>query len=195
MAGVPPAVLLPVAYLLGTLPSAVLVARARGVDITTVGSGNPGASNVTRVLGWKAGLVVFLLDAGKGAAATGLGLWAGGRPWGYVLAAAAVTGHTFPFTRRGHGGKGVATVTGAMLVLHPLATLPLMPVWWLVRRLTHKAAVASLTVTVALPVGAALDGAPPWELVAVMALGALVFVRHLPNLRRLVEGREPDAGR
>lgn len=191
----PPALLLPVAYLLGTVPSAVLVARARGVDITKVGSGNPGASNVTRVLGWKAGTVVFLLDAGKGAAAAGLGLWAGDRPWGYVLAAAAVLGHTFPVSRRGHGGKGVATVAGAMLVLHPLPAVALMPVWWLVRRFTHKAAVASLVVTVALPAGAALDGAPPWELVAIVALGALVFVRHLPNLRRLVRGAEPDADR
>ncbi|MFP5487851.1 MAG: glycerol-3-phosphate acyltransferase, partial [Acidimicrobiia bacterium] len=59
--------LLPVAYLIGTFPSAGLVARANGVDIRTVGSGNPGASNVTRVLGWRKGVWVFVLDAAKGA--------------------------------------------------------------------------------------------------------------------------------
>jgi len=69
--------LIPVAYLLGTFPSAVLVARASGVDIRSVGSGNPGASNVARVLGWRKGIWVFVLDAAKGALAAGLGLAVG----------------------------------------------------------------------------------------------------------------------
>ena len=97
--------LVPVGYLLGTFPSAVIVARRRGVDILSAGSGNPGASNVIRVLGWRVGAVVLLFDFAKGAAASGLGLAVGGRGGAYLLGIAAVIGHTFPFGRK--GGKGV----------------------------------------------------------------------------------------
>ena len=77
------ALLVPIAYVLGTFPSAALMARAAGVDITTAGSGNPRASNVTSVLGWRAGVAVFALDVGKGALAAALGSWAHGRPLAY----------------------------------------------------------------------------------------------------------------
>src|SRR3954469_6983155 len=108
-------------------PSAIIVARLAGVDITAAGSGNPGASNVTRVLGWKRGVVVFVLDAAKGAVAAGAGLLFSGRPAGYACAAAAGIGHMFPIirwhgTNRFQGGKGVATLGGAMFVLQPIVT-------------------------------------------------------------------------
>src|SRR5438874_8450805 len=108
-------VLVPIGYLLGTFPSAVLVARARGVDITRQGSGNPGASNVIRVLGWRAGAVVLATDFAKGAAAAGGGLAAGGRAGAYVVGIAAVVGHTYPPGRK--GGKGVAAAGGMLVVL------------------------------------------------------------------------------
>ena len=88
--------LAPAAYVLGTFPSAAIVASASGVDITTSGSGNPGASNVTRTLGWRKGVLVFALDALKGAIAALVGLWLGGRAGGYVLGGAAIVGHVFP---------------------------------------------------------------------------------------------------
>lgn len=179
-------------YALGTFPSASLVARTAGVDITKAGSGNPGASNVTRVLGWRYGVAAFALDGGKGALAAALGLVAHGRPAAYGAAAAAAIGHSFPVTRRFHGGKSVATVGGAIAVLHPLVALVLAPLWLALTRLTGKASLASLAVTVGLPVGIALDGAPVWEVLGVIGLGALVVVRHLPNLRRLARGTEPD---
>ena len=100
----------PLAWLLGTFPSALLVARAHGRDVTTEGSGNPGATNVTRLLGWRAGAVVLLCDFAKGAIAAGVGLLVGGRPGAYVLGVAAILGHTFPLYRK--GGKGVATAAG-----------------------------------------------------------------------------------
>src|SRR4051794_5019137 len=93
-------VLVPVGYLLGMFPSAMLVARARGVDITKQGSGNPGASNVIRVLGWKAGAVVMLADFAKGAVAAGAGLAVGGRAAAYIVGIAAVVGHTYPLGRK-----------------------------------------------------------------------------------------------
>ena len=190
------AALLPVAYLLGTFPSAVIVARAKGVDITAAGSGNPGASNVARVLGTKWGLVVFLLDALKGALPAAFALAVlDSRPALYPLVAAATLGHMFPVTRRMRGGKGVATVGGAMLVAHPLVSAVLVVVWIGVRRLSGTASLASVVIALGLPVGVAVAGAPAWEVLAVVGLALLVMLRHTGNLRRLFGGTELAAGR
>src|SRR5689334_9654166 len=141
--------LIPVGYVLGMFPSAVLVARARGVDITHQGSGNPGASNVIRVLGWRAGAVVMLADFAKGAAAGGIGLAVGGRAGAYVVGIAAVVGHTYPLGRK--GGKGVAAAGGMLVVLFPLIALALAAVWLLTSKVLRKASIASLVVIVAFP--------------------------------------------
>jgi acyl phosphate:glycerol-3-phosphate acyltransferase len=182
--------LLPAAYLLGTFPSAALVARANGIDIATFGSGNPGASNVTRALGWRKGVWVFVLDGLKGAIAAGLGLLVDGRPAGYCLGAAAIVGHVFPVFRRVRGGKGVATGGGVMAVLHPLVTVGLMVVWIAVSRLTSKASIASIAVVALLPVGVIATGAPGWEVAATIGLCALVMARHLGNIKRLLNRKE-----
>jgi glycerol-3-phosphate acyltransferase PlsY len=178
---------------LGTFPSAVLVARSRGIDILREGSGNPGASNVGRVLGGRWGAMVFALDAVKGALPAGVGLLSGSRPAAYLLVTAAVLGHMFPITRRFHGGKGVATMGGAVMVLHPLISLALLVLWAVVRRTTHKASLASLIITVGLPIAVAVRGARGWEVTWVIALCALVLARHADNIRRLLSGSELPA--
>jgi glycerol-3-phosphate acyltransferase PlsY len=197
------AVLILPAYLLGTFPSAEIVARASGVDIATVGSGNPGASNVTRVLGWRKGVLVFGLDAAKGAVATLVGLWAGGwdggpgdpRVAGYALGAAAIVGHVFPVTRGFRGGKGVATGGGVMAVLHPAVVAALAVVWLVASRLTGRASVASIACVALFPIGLAVTGAPAWEFGATVALAALVLARHGGNVVRLLRGGEPSLTR
>ena len=156
--GVEVGLLVPVAYLLGTFPSASLVARRRGVDVTAAGSGNPGASNTFRLLGWKAGVLVFALDVLKGALAAGLGLAVDGHRGAYILGVAAILGHMFPVTRRFKGGRGVATGGGVMLVIFPLLTLALTALWIVLARLTHKASIASITVAIAFPIAVALAG-------------------------------------
>jgi glycerol-3-phosphate acyltransferase PlsY len=170
-----------------------MVGRARGVDILTQGSGNPGASNVARLLGAKWGAFVFFLDAVKGALPALAGLALDTRPGAYILVSAAVLGHMFPATRHFHGGKGVATMSGAMIVLHPVVSMVLLVVWLVVRSATHKASVASLALTVGLPVGIVISGAPAWEVVYVLALCALVMVRHIDNIKRLIARRELSA--
>jgi glycerol-3-phosphate acyltransferase PlsY len=185
------AALLPAAYLLGTFPSAALVARANGIDITTVGSGNPGASNVTRALGWRKGIWVFVLDALKGAIAAGVGLLVDSRPAGYCLGAAAIVGHVFPIIRRIRGGNGVATGGGVMIVLHPLVAVALMVVWIVVSRISAKASVASIAVVALLPTGVAVTGGPGWEVAASVGLCVLVMARHVGNLKRLASRTEP----
>ena len=179
-----------IAYLAGTFPSAQIVARAAGINITEVGSGNPGASNVTRALGWRKGIVVFALDAAKGVVGAGLGYAAGGRGGAYLCGAAAILGHVFPITRGLRGGKGVATAAGTLMVLHPLLVPVVIGIWWVVSRLTGTAAIGSLLAVAAAPVGLAITGAPGWEFAATIGICALIFIRHASNLQRLFQRRE-----
>ncbi len=183
------------AYFLGTIPSAVMVARSKGIDIEKVGSGNPGASNIARTMGTKWGVVVFILDGLKGAIPAAVALTLTHRPsaLGYAAAAAATVGHMYPVTRRFKGGKGVATLGGATLVLQPLLFVILTVVWVAVRKSTGKASLASLMLTVGLPLGIALRGGPGWEVATAAALGALVLLRHLDNIKRLLGGSELSA--
>lgn len=186
---------LPLAYLVGTFPSAHLIARAHGLDITTVGSGNPGASNVTRALGWRAGVWVFALDAAKGAVPTAVGLALWGRPAAYLLGAAAILGHIAPITRRFRGGKGVASGGGVILVVHPLVGAAVILLWWLVTRMSRTPAIGSIVAVSAAGLGLALSGAPAWELAATAGLCVLILSRHLGNLRRLLLREEHAMGR
>ncbi|MSZ96185.1 MAG: hypothetical protein F2579_01945, partial [Actinobacteria bacterium] len=129
-----------IAYFCGTLPSAILIAKSKGVDITTVGSGNPGASNVARALGTKYGVLVFVFDALKGALPVAATL--SDRHVAYACAAAAVLGHVYPVTRKFKGGKGVATGAGSLFPLHPFFMLGALACWLLLTKTTKKASVA-----------------------------------------------------
>jgi len=186
--------LAPLAYLLGTFPSAAIVARRKGVDIAAAGSGNPGASNTFRILGWKAGTLVFGLDAGKGALAAAVGLAIDGHRGAYLLGGAAVLGHVWPVTRKFKGGKGVATGAGMMLVLFPVIVLILSVVWFLLVKLTGKASLASVTVVVAFPLMVLLAGHPWGDVAVIGSLALVVVVRHASNLRRLARGEEHGLG-
>ncbi len=185
------ALLVPLAYLLGTFPSAKIVARRRGVDIHAAGSGNPGASNTFRLLGWRSGVLVFALDAAKGAIAAGVGLIvADGHVGAYVLGIAAIIGHTFPVTSHFRGGRGVATGAGVLLVIFPLLTLANAVVWLVIVRLTRKASLASIVVVIAFPIEVALAGHPWGDVTVIAAVAVLVVARHASNLKRLFRGEE-----
>jgi len=183
------------AYFLGTLPSAHLVAGRSGVDPTQEGSGNPGATNVYRTAGWRAGVAVFMADLGKGMVATSIGLVVDGRSLGLACWAAATLGHVAPATRRFRGGKGVATGGGGALVLFPVVGLAIVAMFTLVARLSGKASLASISICVALPLGVAVTGRGWSEFVVAVVICALVLVRHRGNIRRLVTGRERGWGR
>jgi glycerol-3-phosphate acyltransferase PlsY len=178
------------AYLLGTFPTAVLVGRHEGHDVTSEGSGNPGASNTYRTMGRRAGAIVLLGDVAKGAVAAEMGLATGNRAVGVACGLAAVLGHVAPVTRGFRGGKGVATGAGMALVLLPVPTLVLAVVWVAAVRITGAASAGSVAVAVGFPVAAAVTGRPPGEVLAFAACGALVVVRHRENLERLRRGDE-----
>ncbi len=187
--------LVPIAYVLGTFPSAILIARANGIDISTFGSGNPGASNVTRALGWRKGVWVYVLDAGKGALAAGLGLALDGRPMAYWCGAAAIVGHMFPVLRKFKGGKGVATGSGVLLIVQPILAPLAVGLWWLVSKLTGKAALGSVIAVALVPVGLILLERPAWEFAAVAGLCALIVVKHAGNIRRMIRREERSLSR
>ncbi len=177
-----------VSYFLGTFPSALIVAKRGGIDVTKEGSGNPGTSNVVRLLGWKYGAVVFLADVLKGSASVALAWWITGdrvTMLGFGCAYAAVIGHTYPITRGLKGGKGVATGGGSMYVLYPLMSLVLCISWFVLRKVTGKSSVASLIITIAVPIYVGFFREDRWELAATLGLVTVVILRHLPNIRRL----------
>ena len=188
-----------VSYFLGTFPSALIVAKRGGVDVTAAGSGNPGTSNVVRLLGWKYGLVVFLADVLKGSASVAIaGFVMNTQPdplrvsyLAYACGYAAVIGHTFPVTRKFVGGKGVATGGGVMYVLYPVMSLILCTSWFVLRKTTGKSSVASLVITIAVPVYVAIwRNDNMWELAAALGLVGMIIIRHLPNIRRLKSHEE-----
>ena len=185
--------LFPVAYMLGTFPSAQLIANARGVDITAAGSGNPGAANIGRTLGRKLGVLVFLLDGLKGAISTAVGYAFAGYAGALTLVFAAVIGHIFPVTRKFKGGKGVATAGGGMIALYPWIGLAMTVLWLLVAKVTKKASLGSLAIALGLPISQVIVGRPAGEVLAGVAL--LVIWRHIPNLKRIIAGEEPPLKR
>lgn len=188
-----------VSYLLGSIPFGYLVARAKGVNIFEVGSKNPGATNVKRVLGSGPGNLVFALDFLKGFIATviPLVLQSGGEAGslGYDLGGVAgvggaVLGHSFSCFTRFRGGKGVATAGGGLFVLMPVPCLAALAAWGLTFALSKYVSLASI-------VAAVVIGVLPWSMafsfaikLMASALGALVILRHHANIKRLLAGTE-----
>jgi glycerol-3-phosphate acyltransferase PlsY len=163
----------------------------RRVDVRTLGSGNAGATNVWRTLGFKMGLAVALLDIAKGAVAAVLGLWLGGDLFGVLAGVAAMVGHWRPlFLGFARGGKIVATTGGVALALAPFAALSAAGLWILVFLVFRYASVSSIVAAISLPLFALLYGAS-WPVVAFTSGAALaIIVLHRTNIRRLLAGEE-----
>jgi glycerol-3-phosphate acyltransferase PlsY len=189
---------LAVAYLVGSIDFGVIVPRVLGVDIYSVGSGNPGTSNVLRSLGKGPAALVLLGDGAKGALAAAIGtVWAGtvssfmsAETLAVACAFAAVVGHIAPIWHRFRGGKGVATAIGAAIYLAPIFGLILAVLWLIVTLVFKVASVASLGAMLLYVPGLALSGYRGWALVWAAAIAVLVIVRHIPNIRRLASGSE-----
>jgi acyl phosphate:glycerol-3-phosphate acyltransferase len=163
----------------------------RGIDIRTLGSGNPGATNVWRTLGFKFGIAVALLDIAKGSAAALLGLWLGGDLVGVLAGVAAMIGHWRPlFLGFARGGKMVATTGGVALAVAPLPALAAAGVWIVLFFAFRYASVSSIVAAVSLPLWALLFGSS-WPVIAFTSGAALaIVVLHRANIRRLIAGEE-----
>jgi len=183
--------LIPASYVLGTFPTAHIVAGFVGHDPTSEGSGNPGATNVYRVAGAKAGLIVLLGDLMKGLIPSLVCLLVDGRILGLVAGLAALLGHVAPITRKLNGGKGVATLTGFSVALYPFVVLALFVVWIPLMRLFRKASIGSLVTVILLPIGVLIMPDTCWyEVVIIGAASFVVTLRHHENIKRLFKGEE-----
>jgi acyl-phosphate glycerol 3-phosphate acyltransferase len=188
-----------IAYLIGAIPFGYLVARSRGVDITKLGSGNIGATNVGRVLGKPLGLLVFVLDFAKGALPTAGARVLFGDEAEYLAVVAglsAILGHMFPVYLHFKGGKGVATGAGVVFVLVPLPALGGLLVWIAVLTAFRYVSLASLAAAAALIILRLFLASEPFGerhlIVTIFCLVAtgLVFARHHANIGRLLYGDE-----
>ena len=189
------AIVIIVSYLVGSVPSGVIIGGIAGVDVRKTGSGNIGATNVARVLGKGIGAVTLLADAAKGFLPVLVALRLG---FDYVGAAgvaiAAFLGHLYPIYLRFRGGKGVATALGALLVLAPLATLILVVVFGCVVLISRIVSLGSITAAFAAPVILWLLSYPPPLVGMGTFFGAMVILRHHANIQRLFAGVEPRFG-
>ena len=182
------------AYLAGSIPFGLLVARARGIDIRAFGSGNIGATNVGRALGRTYAVVVFTLDFLKGL----IPAWMAARhagpgpcPWEVIcVALLTVLGHNYPVWLKFKGGKGVATSAGALSALLLVPVLMALAVWVISFFTTRFVSVASLAATVSLPVTTWFVRPERSCLILTLAIMILCFIRHCSNIAALVAGTE-----
>lgn len=184
------------AYLIGSVPFAFLVPRAKaGIDVRRAGSRNVGAANVLRTTRVSVALMVVGLDVAKGAAAVGLaallgadtGIQAG-------AAAAAIVGHVYPCWLRLHGGKGVTVACGAFLALSPLATAACMAVFAAAVWLSGYISLGLIMATTLLPVAMLLFDSETPVTVAAAGSAALILFRHRANIGRIAAGTERRIG-
>ena len=186
-------------YLVGAIPTGFLVVKwFTQQDVRTIGSGNIGATNVTRAAGPWLGLVVFFLDAGKGVIAT---LLIGPRMLEDTVTVrlacglAAVIGHNFPITLGCKGGKGVATTIGVLLSSVPLVGLLYLTIWGICFAPWRYVSVASLMAAISIPILLWTFKHPTSAIWLGGLLAMLIFIRHQSNIRRLLDGTEPRTAR
>jgi glycerol-3-phosphate acyltransferase PlsY len=191
-----------IGYLLGSIPTGFLVAKARGIDIRTLGSGNIGATNVFRTLGTPAGIFVLLADALKGWLAVAVVADLVGRlllPSSGVLARewlaicggiSAVLGHNYTCWLHFKGGKGIATSAGVLLALVPWALLIILSIWILVFAFSRYVSLASICASAALPPATWFTTSRVTLTAVTGVMAALAIYKHKSNIQRLLAGTE-----
>lgn len=184
--------LLALSYLAGSTPTGLLVGRARGIDVRRIGSGNIGATNVSRALGKRLGLIVLVLDAVKGALPVVIARsFEVGMDWlPAACGLAAVLGHCFSLWLRFRGGKGVATSFGVFLALSPLASAVAAAIFLALFAAFRIASIGSLAAALSMPVVLLLVGASRETVILAAVLAAVIVVKHWGNLVRLMRGQE-----
>lgn len=208
------AVLLLVAYLIGSIPFSFLVVKFfAGADIRQHGSRNVGAANVARTAGKLPGLIALVLDMAKGYAAVAVAHWITGRPdwplpfggdasplhsrafWVAFCGLVAVLAHMFPVWLRFHGGKGVSTATGVFLGIDPIAVAAGLIVFLIVLITTRLVSLASMLGAASIPVFLRfLTHAPFWTINVSIVIALLIIVKHHANIARLAQGKERRMG-
>lgn len=182
-------------YIFGAIPTGILVGRAFGVDVRSVGSGNIGTANVMRAAGKKAAIFTMAGDMVKGIAPVVLARLVTDNEWIIAsVALAAVIGHCWPVFLRFHGGKGVATGAGTSIALVPVIGILMFALWWAVAFFTRYTSLAAIVVMLASPLVFIFTGQPlPYVLYAILG-GAAVIFRHRENAKALWNRTERKVG-
>ena len=203
-------IIIALSYLIGSIPGSLWVGKLYGVDLRQHGSGNPGATNAYRILGWKAGLLATIVDMGKGfvAAAFVAQLRLGDLPAmldgfdesiviGFIAGVAAVLGHMFPIFARFKGGKGVNTAAGVLLALTPINMLISFATFCIVLWLSRYVSLSSMIAAVMYPVSLIIQkyflgdaGVANSMIIFGVILASAIVIAHHSNIRRLLAGAE-----
>ncbi len=186
---------LAIGYLLGSVPTGYLVAKARGVNIQKTGSGNIGATNVLRSVGPLAGLVVILADPLKGVLAVFIAIVLGLGEWGIALTGlAAILGNNFNIFLKLRGGKGIATSLGVFLLISPAATLGAVAIGLFAIALGRFVSLGSLVGGFSLPLLLIMGNFSLASLFLAIVIALLAIYRHKDNILRLAKGSERRLG-
>lgn len=183
------AVMVIIAYLIGNVSPATLLARAKGIDIKQAGSGNAGTTNALRVMGKKAGAITLLIDVVKGIVAVALGELVCGQLCGMICVVAVVVGHIWPMVFKFKGGKGVATIFGAIVGLNILVALCALGVLVIAVLISKRVSVGSMLAALSFPVFS--YWLEPDFVVLACILALIIIIKHRANIKRLVKGEEP----
>ena len=200
-------------FLIGSIPTGLLIARAKGVDLRSVGSGNIGTTNVLRAVGKKAALLTLLGDMAKGAlpliiykALYGLGYQVGDSGISALpvsdrhvavqglLGISSIAGHDFSLLLKGRGGKGVATSLGVLVILSPYVALFSALLWISTAKLTRYSSLSALVAFGLLPLSFFMIDYSSEKVFIACVMALLIFIKHRDNIRRLLNGTENKIG-
>lgn len=204
-----------ISFIIGSIPVGLLLAKGKGIDLRSIGSGNIGATNVMRAMGKEAAIVTLAADMAKGAIAVGIGkaLFHSGFSASDVLLTvisssqlnmltvvegalgiSAILGHDFSLFLRFKGGKGVATSLGVLMVLSPYTALFTITMWLITAKRTRYSSLSALTAFGLLPLSIFMIDYSKEKMIIAAVIAILIFIRHLENIKRLVQGTEGKIG-
>ena len=179
------------AYIIGSVPFGLMIAKFKNVNIRASGSGNIGATNVCRAMGWSYGILTLLLDVGKGVLATEIGLYFIESPWGHMaVGLMAVVGHSVSFLARFRGGKGVATALGVLLALAPDVCVLVFCFGSVLIKITRYVSPATLLCSILVPILLFIRDYPVAYVIVHAAIAFIIIIRHRSNIGRLLRGTE-----
>jgi acyl phosphate:glycerol-3-phosphate acyltransferase len=182
-------------YLLGSIPFGLIIGKLRGVDVRNTGSGNIGATNVTRSAGWLAGSISMILDISKGFVPVLVASSLGFEPWQVVCIGLAVfLGHCWSVFLLFKGGKGISTSLGIVLALDWRLGLACAVVWLIIVLVWKFVSLASIITISLIPFGFLLTHFDILQFLSLIGIAIIVVIKHIPNIRRLVDGEEYKIG-
>jgi glycerol-3-phosphate acyltransferase PlsY len=189
-------ILLAAAFVIGSIPFGIITAKAKGIDLKKVGSGNIGATNVLRSLGKWPAIITLLGDILKGTLAVAIGKYSGVEPlFVGLIGLSAILGHNYSIFLGFRGGKGVATSIGVLLLYIPYGAAITLLVWILVVLVTKYSSLGAIVSFAVLPLSVFfIDSQDKTKLFIAMLISVFIIVRHQANIKRLIKGSEPRIG-